>query len=136
MAESRIVQELASREACVIVGRCADFVLRDDPRAVRIFCCTDPESARKRCIAEYGIAPDAAEAEVRRVNRNRKNHYEYYTGERWGDPHRFDLTVNTGRVSVEDAARTVADLYRDRLAALPAHPASGAAVADGGTSKG
>lgn len=136
VAESRIVQELASREACVIVGRCADFVLRDDPRAVRIFCCTDPESARKRCIAEYGIAPEAAEAEVRRVNRNRKTHYEYYTGERWGDPHRFDLTVNTGRVSVEDAARTVADLYRDRLAALPAHPASGAAVADGGTSKG
>lgn len=136
VAESRIVQELASREACVIVGRCADFVLRDDPRAVRIFCCTDPESARKRCIAEYGIAPEAAEAEVRRVNRNRKTHYEYYTGERWGDPHRFDLTVNTGRVSVEDAARTVADLYRDRLAALPAHPASGSAVADGGTSKG
>ncbi len=136
VAESRIVQELASREACVIVGRCADFVLRDDPRAVRIFCCTDPESARKRCIAEYGIAPEAAEAEVRRVNRNRKTHYEYYTGERWGDPHRFDLTVNTGRVSVEDAARTVADLYRDRLAALPAHPASGSAVADGGTLKG
>lgn len=136
VAESRIVQELASREACVIVGRCADFVLRDDPRAVRIFCCTDPESARKRCIAEYGIAPEAAEAEVRRVNRNRKTHYEYYTGERWGDPHRFDLTVNTGRVSVEDAARTVADLYRDRLAALPSHPASGSAVADGGTSKG
>ncbi|WP_417014770.1 DUF6198 family protein, partial [Alistipes sp.] len=123
VAESRIVQELASREACVIVGRCADFVLRDDPRAVRIFCCTDPESARRRCIAEYGIAPDAADAEVRRVNRNRKTHYEYYTGERWGDPHRFDLTVNTGRVSVEDAARTVAGLYRERLAALPAYPA-------------
>lgn len=141
VAESRIVQELASREACVIVGRCADFVLRDDPRAVRIFCCTDPESARRRCIAEYGIAPDAADAEVRRVNRNRKTHYEYYTGERWGDPHRFDLTVNTGRVSVEDAARTVAGLYRERLAALPAypaHPVPGAAVAAtaGGTSKG
>lgn len=141
VAESRIVQELASREACVIVGRCADFVLRDDPRAVRIFCCTDPESARRRCIAEYGIAPDAADAEVRRVNRNRKTHYEYYTGERWGDPHRFDLTVNTGRVSVEDAARTVAGLYRERLAALPAypaHPVPGAAVAatTGGTSKG
>ena len=141
VAESHIVQELASREACVIVGRCADFVLRDDPRAVRIFCCTDPESARRRCIAEYGIAPDAADAEVRRVNRNRKTHYEYYTGERWGDPHRFDLTVNTGRVSVEDAARTVAGLYRERLAALPAypaHPVPGAAVAAtaGGTSKG
>ncbi len=120
VAESRIVQELADKQACVIVGRCADFVLRDDPRAVRVFCCTDPESARKRCIEEYGIAPESAETEVRRVNRNRRTHYEYYTGERWGDPHRFDLTVNTGRVSIDDAARTIADLYRDRLAAASA----------------
>lgn len=117
VAESRIVQELAARGACVIVGRCADFVLRDDPRAVRVFCCTDLESACRRCVEEYGIAPEGAEAEVRRINRNRRTHYEYYTGERWGDPHRFDLTVNTSRVSIDDAATTVADLYRDRLAA-------------------
>lgn len=115
VAEGRIVQELAARESCVIVGRCADFVLRDDPRAVRVFCCTDPESARKRCVEEYGITPEGAELEVRRVNRNRKTHYEYYTGERWGDPHRFDLTVNTGRVSLDDAAQAVARLYRERL---------------------
>lgn len=117
VAESRIVQELAARGACVIVGRCADFVLRDDPRAVRVFCCTDLESACRRCVEEYGIAPEGAEAEVRRINRNRRTHYEYYTGERWGDPHRYDLTVNTSRVSIDDAATTVADLYRDRLAA-------------------
>lgn len=120
VAESRIVQELAARESCVIVGRCADFVLRDDPWAVRVFCCTDLESACRRCVAEYGIASEGAEAEVRRVNRNRRTHYEYYTGERWGDPHRFDLTVNTSRVSIDDAATTVADLYRDRLAASAA----------------
>lgn len=118
VAESRIVQELAARESCVLVGRCADFVLRDEPRAVRVFCCTDLESACRRCVEEYGIAPDAAEAEVRRVNRNRRTHYEYYTGERWGDPHRYDLTVNTSRVSIDDAATTVADLYRDRMAVV------------------
>lgn len=132
VAESRIVQELASRESCVIVGRCADFVLRDEPRAVRVFCCTDLESACRRCVEEYGIAPDAAEAEVRRVNRNRRTHYEYYTGERWGDPHRYDLTVNTSRVSIDDAATTVADLYRDRMAVVASsrnsHTAAGTAA--------
>ena len=123
VAESHIVRELADRESCVIVGRCADFVLRDDPRAVRIFCCTDPESARRRCIAEYGIAPEEADSEIRRVNRNRKTHYEYYTGERWGDPHRFDLIVNTGRVSLDDIAQAVARLYRERIASV-GNPAS------------
>lgn len=135
VAESRIVQELAARESCIIVGRCADFVLRDDPRIVRIFCCSDPESARARCVREYGISPEGAEAEIRRINRNRRTHYEYYTGERWDDPHRYDLTVNTGRMSLDDAAQAIASLYRERVAApAPLHavdPAVGAARTTG-----
>ena len=117
VAENSVVRDLARKESCIIVGRCADFVLRDDPQAVRVFCCTDPESARRRCVSEYGIAPSDAEAEVRRVNRNRRMHYEYYTGGRWDDPHRYDLTVNTGRMSLDDACRLVAGLYGERLAA-------------------
>ncbi len=118
VAESRVVQELAGRESCVIVGRCADFVLRDDPQVVRIFCCSDPESARKRCVVEYGIRPEEAENEIRRVNRNRRTHYEYYTGDRWDDPHRYDLVVNTGRISLKDACLAVARLYHERVASL------------------
>ena len=97
------------------MGRCADFVLGDDPRLVRIFCCTDPDDARRRCVAEYGIAESEADAEIRRVNRNRRTHYEYYTGERWGDPHRYDLVVDTGRMTLEGACEAVAALCRERL---------------------
>lgn len=129
VAENRVVEELAARESCIIVGRCADFVLRDDPQAVRVFCCTDPDHARQRCVAEYGIAPENADAEIRRMNRNRRMHYEYYTGERWGDPHRYDLTVNTARVSLDDAAQSIERLYRKRMTAAPATPAAPAAPA-------
>ena len=124
VAENRVVLDLASRSSCIIVGRCADFVLRDDPQVVRIFCCSDPESARRRCILEYGIAPEAAESEIRRVNRNRMTHYEYYTGERWNDPHRYDLTVNTGRLSLDDAAQAVARFCRERLGTADGRTAS------------
>ena len=131
VAESRVVQELAMRGSCIIVGRCADFVLRDDPQVMRIFCCSDPESARRRCVEEYGIVPEAADAEIRRVNRNRRTHCEYYTGERWDDPHRYDFTVNTGRLSLADAARTIARICRERAAsgaeAAPEAKAPGAA---------
>lgn len=129
VAESRIVQEQAARGACVIVGRCADFVLRDNPHVVRIFCCSDPATARDRCIREYGITPEGAEAEIRRINRNRRTHYEYYTGERWDDPHRYDLTINTGRMTLDDAARAVASLYRERTAAFPAGTPAAASAA-------
>lgn len=115
VAESRIVQQLAAKGSCIIVGRCADFVLGDDPRLVRIFCCTDPDDARRRCVAEYGIAESEADAEIRRVNRNRRTHYEYYTGERWGDPHRYDLVVDTGRMTLEGTCEAVAALCRERL---------------------
>ena len=131
VAESRVIQEVAGKGPCIIVGRCADFVLRDDPLVVRVFCCTDPESARRRCIDEYGIAPEAADAEIRRVNRNRRAHYEYYTGERWDDPHRYDLTVNTGRMSLNDACLSIARLYRERLA-NPCLPAGGEETRSGG----
>ena len=52
------------------------------------------------------------------MNRNRRTHYEYYTGERWGDPHRYDLTINTGRMSLDDAAAAVARIYGERIAAV------------------
>ena len=114
VSESKIIQELVRKESCIIIGRCADFVLRDDPRLIRIFCCSDPESARTRCVDEYGISPQSAESEIKRTNKNRITHYEYYTGETWGDPHRYDLMINTGAVDLLTACKMIEDLYHTR----------------------
>ena len=84
MAESKIIQELAEKEPCIIVGRCADFILKDYPKVLKIFCYSDMDSAIERCTEEYGIRKEDAEAEIRRINRNRIHHYEYYTGRKWG----------------------------------------------------
>lgn len=103
VAESKTVKEIADREACVIVGRCADFVLDGRANVVRVFCCSDERDAVKRCADEYGLDRDKAQSEIRRVNRARANHYEYYTGRRWGDPHNYDITVNTARLGLDTA---------------------------------
>ena len=100
VAESKIVQEAAAKEDCVIVGRCADFVLDGQPGLIRVFCCAGLDAARQRCVQEYGLPTDKAEAEIKRVNRKRMAHYEYYTGRKWGDPHHYDLVVNTSHVSI------------------------------------
>ena len=115
VAESKIVQEAAAKEDCVIVGRCADFVLDGQPGLIRVFCCAGLDDARQRCVQEYGLPADKAESEIKRVNRKRMAHYEYYTGRKWGDPHHYDLVVNTSHVSIEEACRMIGELYRHAL---------------------
>lgn len=113
VAESKIVQELAAQGSCVIVGRCADFVLKDYVKVLKIFCYSDLQSAVDRCITRYGISAEDAGQEIRRVNRNRIHHYEYYTGRKWGDPHHYQLMINTGSIGLDTACRLVKDIYRE-----------------------
>lgn len=103
LAESKTVKEIADRESCIIIGRCADFVLDNSANVIKVFCCTDEPDAMKRCVNEYGLDKDKAVSEIRRINRARATHYEYYTGRKWGDPHNYDLTVNTAHIGLETA---------------------------------
>lgn len=111
VAESKIIQELAEKEPCIIVGRCADFILQDCPKVLKVFCYSDIENAVSRCVSEYGIKRENAESEIRRINRNRIHHYEYYTGRKWGEPHHYNLMLNTGTISLETACRLIKDIY-------------------------
>lgn len=111
VSESKIIQELAIKESCIIVGRCADFVLKDYPKVLKIFCYSDLKSAVTRCVHEYGIAQENAEAEIKRINRNRIHHYEYYTGGKWGEPHHYHLMLNTGSIDLKTACQLVKDIY-------------------------
>lgn len=112
VSESKIIQELADKESCIIVGRCADFVLKDYPKVLKIFCYSDEHSAVQRCVDEYGLSQAEAVSEIRRINRNRIHHYEYYTGNKWGEPHHYNLMLNTGSISLETACKLVGEVYR------------------------
>ena len=112
VAESKIIQELAEKGPCIIVGRCADFVLRDYPNLIKVFCYSDLKSACVRCVQEYGVSEEKAESEIKRINHNRIAHYEYYTGEKWGEPHRYDLMLNTGALDLKTACQLVRGVYQ------------------------
>lgn len=112
VAESKIIQELAEKEPCIIIGRCADFILKDYPKVLKVFCYSDIESAVSRCVSEYGIKKENAESEIRRINRNRIHHYEYYTGGKWGEPHHYNLMLNTGSISLETACQLIKEVYK------------------------
>ena len=118
VAESKAIEDVARREACVIVGRCADFILQERPGVIKVFCYSDPESARRRCVEEYGVAPGEAGETIRRINRGRIAHYEFYTGRKWGEPHHYDLMVNTGTMPLSTACDLIAALYGKAAARL------------------
>lgn len=117
VAQSRVIRRLASEGPCVIIGRCADYILKDRPEesVIRVFCYSDPESAYRRCVEEYHVDPAQARSEIARINRGRGDHYQHYTGRKWDDPHNYDLVIDTGSISLEDACSLIARLYRERV---------------------
>ena len=120
LAESKIVQQIADKEPCVIVGRCADFVLKGRPGVVRVFCYCDRDTAIDRCTSEYGLDKVKAEAEIKRLNKARGTHYEYYTGQRWDDPSNYDLMINTGSMTLEQACDIIVHMYANAKAGMKA----------------
>ena len=114
VAESKIIQELAEKESCVIIGRCADFILKHHPNVIKVFCYSDLENVRKRCVQEYGIPLEKTESEIKRINRSRIAHYEYYTGEKWGEPHHYNLMINTGEIELPVACELIKNIYQKK----------------------
>ncbi len=114
VSQSRTIRELAAQGPCIILGRCADFVLSDRPHdsVVRIFCSTDPEDAVKRCREKYSVATDDIEAHIASHNEARIHHYQFYTHRRWGDPHNYSLMINTAATGIEGAVELIAAMYR------------------------
>ena len=128
VAQGRVIRKVAGKEACVIMGRCADYILKDSPNVIKVFCYSDMSHKLQRGIEEYGLQKDTAEAEIKRLNQARIAHYEYYTGQKWGDPHNFDLMINTGSLDLGTACELIAGLYRQRLKALSVQPQADAAL--------
>lgn len=116
VAQSRVIRQIASQGSCIILGRLADYVLKDYPpeRIIRIFCNTTPDDALRRCVEEYGRDAQAARTEIERTNNTRVAHYQYYTGRRWGDPHNYDVCVNTAMMPLTTACDIIERLYRSR----------------------
>ena len=118
VSQSKVIRKIAKKESCVIIGRCADYILKDWPEQsiVRIFCYSDIESAYRRCVEEYHLDAATARSEIARINRARMNHYQHYTGRRWDDPQNYHLMVHTGEhgVKLSTACALIAQLYREK----------------------
>jgi uncharacterized membrane protein YczE/cytidylate kinase len=110
--QSRLIRDLAHRESCVIMGRCANWILRDDAHAFRIFITSDPDFAIDNVMAYDHLTHDDALHKLTAVNRGRANHYFEYTGQRWTDAGGYDMVLNTSRLGVAGAVEVIAAAVR------------------------
>lgn len=111
VAQSRVIRNLALKKPCVIVGRCADYVLRDIPSCINVFLHADKSYKIERSIKEYGIKPEDASNEIERINKSGETHYFHFTGKRWGDTRNYHLTCNTGVMDNKQICETIESLY-------------------------
>jgi cytidylate kinase len=106
-AQSKAIQELADQGGCVIIGRCANHVLRDLPNLVRVFVYGETKDKLRRIVEEYGVAREDAEATMAKVDKGRANYYEHYTDEKWGIVKSYDLAINTSFTGIGGAVRII-----------------------------
>ncbi len=102
--QAKILRELAQQESYVVIGRCSDFILKDLPGVERVFICSDNESCIKHEADRTSVSFREAEERCTKLNKYRSEYHRYYTGCEWTDPRNYDLVINTGRISYQEAA--------------------------------
>jgi cytidylate kinase len=112
--QAKVIRELAKEESCVIVGRCADYVLKNYSNVIRLFVHAPIEHCVDN-IADISSEPrKELEKKIHSIDKNRGEYYSYYTKRRWNDAHNYDLCINTSELSYKQVVELV-KAYRELL---------------------
>ncbi len=110
--QCRIIKELAEKGNCVIVGRCADYVLKDaDVSLLKTFIYADMDFRAKRIVEQYGESNINPEKRLKDKDKKRAAYYEIYTDQKFGNPLNYDLCLKSSSLSVERCADIIAEEY-------------------------
>ena len=112
--ESKLIKEVASKESCVIIGRCADYVLKDREDVIKVFIYSNMENKIKRATEIYGMTKEKAEKEIKRIDKLRANHYKFYTKKEWKDNDNYDIAINSDTLGVEKTAELICEMIREK----------------------
>lgn len=110
--QRKIIKELAEKEPCVIVGRCADFILRDREDCLHVFIRSCTEKKVERIVKLYGETSDKPEKRLADKDKKRSVNYHYYTDRIWGDARNYHLSLDSGEFGIEKCVDIIVDLAR------------------------
>lgn len=111
-AQSETILRLAEKEDCVIVGRCADYVLRDCPTSRHVFLYAPYEVRIETVMNRYLLKEKSAEKLIQKVDKDRSYYYNYYTDQYWEDMENYDLCLDTSVFETEELLDILEQIYR------------------------
>ncbi|HBG54604.1 MAG TPA: cytidylate kinase, partial [Rikenellaceae bacterium] len=114
-SQSEVIRNIAGQQSCLFIGRCSDYILRDDPRMRSVFIHA-PLPLRIANVAERrGISPEEAEAFIAREEKKRASYYNYFTNKEWGKADSYHFTLDAGLLGIDNCARLAARLIKESL---------------------
>ncbi|MEG0780759.1 MAG: cytidylate kinase-like family protein [Oscillospiraceae bacterium] len=111
LAQFAAIREIAAQGPCVLVGRCADHVLKDRADLLTVFLFADMEVRKKRAISEYGDAPEKIQQKITALDKKRANYYHHYAQEKWGDAQNYHICMDSGAIGLDGAVAAIGAAY-------------------------
>ncbi|MGN0452845.1 MAG: AAA family ATPase [Ruminococcus sp.] len=105
--QHKIIKKLADEGPCVIVGRCADYVLKERDDCINVFIHADIEYRKKRAIEIHNVEKARAEQIVNKTDKVRANYYSFYSGQKWGFAQNYDLCIDSSKLTIEQAVSLI-----------------------------
>ena len=113
LAQFDAIRKIADEGPGVIVGRCADYILRGLPYATNVFIYAEEEDKIRRAVEEYGVPEDKVRKVMKETDKARANYYAYHTGRKWGEHVNFNLSLDSGYLEIDDIVDLII-LYSER----------------------
>ena len=114
LKESELIKEVANKESCVIIGRCADFILKDYNNVFKVFVYSNMEDKIKRATEIYRIDKQKVQKEIKKIDKERANHYKHYTENDWHNFSNYDICINSDTLGVEKSADLICEIINEK----------------------
>lgn len=101
LAQFETIKKIAEKDSCIIVGRCADYVLENNPDVTSIFIHAPIEYRTKRIAESFGLSIEKAKEEIVKMDKNRSSYYNYYTSKKWSNVESYNLSVDSGMLGTD-----------------------------------
>ena len=113
--QSDVIRKLASEKSCLFVGRCADYILRDNPRCVNIFISASREDRIARLCRLHSISENAAEEKMNKADKRRAEYYNYYSYKTWGAAATYHLCIDSSVLGIDETVSYIEEFIRKKL---------------------
>lgn len=112
LIQGKVIRDVA-KDSCVIIGRCADYILRDYPNVIKVFIHAPLEDRIRRVKEEYHDDAEDIKTKISHIDKNRATYYNYYTNKKWGKIDNYDLTINSSKLGIERCVSLLQDLIEE-----------------------